>query len=235
MPKYSIILPTYNEKENLPIITYLIFKHLDKHDFELIIVDDNSPDNTIEVAKSLQKIYGEDRIILRPRSGKLGLGTAYLYGSETAKGNFIILMDADLSHHPKFIPKMIEEQAKCDYDIVTGSRYLSNGGVYGWDLKRKVISRGANFLTTLLLNPKVSDLTGSFRLYKKNAFEKCIKNVESKGYAFQMEIIILARSFNFTIGEVPITFVDRFYGESKLGKQELIQFALNLLYLFSTK
>lgn len=151
-----------------------------------------------------------------------------------AKGDFIILMDADLSHHPKFIPKMIEMQIKSNYDIVTGSRYKPNGGVYGWDLKRKIISRGANYLTTILLRPGVSDTTGSFRLYRKEAFYNCIKNVKSKGYVFQMEIIVLARKFGYTIGEVPITFVDRFYGESKLGSSEIIQFAVNLLKLFAT-
>lgn len=203
-------------------------------DFELIIVDDNSPDGTLDVAKQLQQIYGEQRIVLRPRTGKLGLGTAYLHGAEVAKGDFVILMDADLSHHPKFIPQMIELQLKSNYDIVTGSRYKPNGGVYGWDLKRKVISRGANYLTTILLWPGVSDTTGSFRLYRKEAFLNCIKNVRSKGYVFQMEIIVLARKFGYTIGEVPITFVDRFYGESKLGSTEIIQFAVNLLKLFAT-
>lgn len=186
------------------------------------------------MAKQLQRIYGDKRIVLRPRSGKLGLGTAYLYGAEVAKGDFIILMDADLSHHPKFIPQMIEMQLKSNYDIVTGSRYKAGGGVYGWNMKRKVISRGANILTTVLLNPGVSDTTGSFRLYRKEAFYNCIKNVRSKGYVFQMEIIVLARKFGYTIGELPITFVDRFYGESKLGSTEIIQFATGLLKLSAT-
>lgn len=117
---------------------------------------------------------------------------------------------------------------------MSGTRYLGDGGVFGWDFKRKLISRGANFLSQLLLRPNASDLTGSFRLYKKRALEMCIASCVSKGYVFQMEMLVRARQFNYTIGEVPITFVDRVYGTSKLGGTEIIQFAKNLLYLFAT-
>ncbi|CAF4859337.1 unnamed protein product [Pieris macdunnoughi] len=234
--KYSILLPTYNERENLPIIIWLIIKYLDGSgiDFEVIIIDDGSPDGTLEVAKQLQNLYGSNKIVLRPREKKLGLGTAYIHGIKHATGNFIIIMDADLSHHPKFIPEFIELQKENDYDIVTGTRYINGGGVYGWDFKRKLISRGANFLTQMLLRPGVSDLTGSFRLYKKDVLLKLVESCVSKGYVFQMEMIIRARQLNYTIGEVPITFVDRVYGESKLGGTEIIQFAKALLYLFAT-
>ena len=123
---------------------------------------------------------------MRPREKKLGLGTAYVHGISHATGDFIIIMDADLSHHvsnqtiklkmslllshfqPKFIPQFIELQKKHNYDIVSGTRYKGNGGVYGWDFKRKLISRGANFLSQFLLRPNASDLTGSFRLYKRD-------------------------------------------------------------------
>lgn len=121
-----------------------------------------------------------------------------------------------------------------DFDVVSGSRYINSGGVFGWDMKRKFISRGANFITQILLRPGATDLTGSFRLYKKDILEKLIKNSFSKGYVFQMEIIIRARQLECSIGEVPITFVDRVYGESKLGSTEIVQFAKSLLYLFST-
>jgi dolichol-phosphate mannosyltransferase len=99
--KYSVILPTYNERENLPLILWLITKYFDEsgYNFEVVVIDDNSPDGTQEVAEQLQEIYGEDTILLRPRPGKLGLGTAYVHGMKHATGNFIILMDADLSHH----------------------------------------------------------------------------------------------------------------------------------------
>ncbi|KAL2733785.1 dolichol-phosphate mannosyltransferase subunit 1 [Vespula squamosa] len=234
--KYSILLPTYNEVENLPIIVWLIVKYMDESKFayEIIIIDDGSPDGTLDIAKKLQKLYGEDKIILKPREKKLGLGTAYMHGIKYATGNFIVLMDADLSHHPKYIPKMIELQKYQDLDIVSGTRYAGGGGVHGWDFKRKLISRGANFLTQLLLRPGASDLTGSFRLYKKDVLEQLIKSCVSKGYVFQMEMIVRARQFNYTIGEVPIAFIDRVYGESKLGGSEIFQFAKGLLYLFAT-
>ncbi|XP_050420447.1 dolichol-phosphate mannosyltransferase subunit 1 isoform X2 [Adelges cooleyi] len=234
--KYSILLPTYNEKENLPIIIYLIHKYLEycEIDYEIIIIDDGSPDGTLDVAKQLESIYGKDKILLRPREKKLGLGTAYIHGIKHATGNFIVIMDADLSHHPKFILDFIKKQSENDYDVVTGSRYIGDGGVYGWDFKRKLVSRGANFLTQLLLRPRVSDLTGSFRLYKKPVLEKLIESCVSKGYVFQMEMMVRARQLNYTIGEVPITFVDRVYGESKLGGSEIIQFVKALLYLFAT-
>ncbi|XP_058452380.1 dolichol-phosphate mannosyltransferase subunit 1 [Malaya genurostris] len=233
--KYSILLPTYNERDNLPIIVWLIVKYMTEAniDYEIIVIDDGSPDGTLDVAKQLQRIY-EDRILLRPRASKLGLGTAYIHGIEHANGNFIIIMDADLSHHPKFIPKFIELQQTKNLDIVTGTRYNGDGGVYGWDFKRKLISRGANFLSQLLLRPNVSDLTGSFRLYKKDVLRKLISRCTSKGYVFQMEMIVRARQLNYTVGEVPISFVDRVYGQSKLGGSEIIQFAKNLLYLFAT-
>ncbi|EAT37808.1 AAEL010227-PA [Aedes aegypti] len=234
--KYSILLPTYNERENLPIIIWLIVKYMQEAniDYEVIVIDDGSPDGTLDVAKELQKIYGENRILLRPRAAKLGLGTAYIHGIEHANGNFIIIMDADLSHHPKFIPQFIELQQSGNYDVVSGTRYKGEGGVYGWDFKRKLISRGANFLSQLLLRPNASDLTGSFRLYKKEALKELISRCKSKGYVFQMEMIVRARQLNYTVGEVPISFVDRVYGQSKLGGSEIVQFAKNLLYLFAT-
>ena len=126
--KYSILLPTYNERENLPIIVWLLVKYLQDLDFEIIVIDDGSPDGTLEVAKGLQKIYGEDRIVLRPRAKKLGLGTAYLHGIKEAKGSFCVIMDADLSHHPKFILDMIAKQQEGDYDVVSGTRYDLGGG-----------------------------------------------------------------------------------------------------------
>nr|CAI5834584.1 unnamed protein product [Callosobruchus analis] len=234
--KYSILLPTYNEVENLPIIIYLIIKYMSKsgYEHEIIVIDDGSPDGTLEAAKQLQNIYGKDKIVLRPREKKLGLGTAYIHGIQHATGNFIVIMDADLSHHPKAITEFIKKQQEQDYDVVSGTRYIGGGGVYGWDFKRKLVSRGANFLTQLLLRPGASDLTGSFRLYKKDVLETLIKSCVSKGYVFQMEMIIRARQLNYTIGEVPITFVDRLYGESKLGGTEIVQFVRALLYLFAT-
>jgi len=233
--KYSIILPTYNEKENLPLILYLISKAFEesKYNWEVIVVDDNSPDGTLEIAKQLQQIFGENRILLRPRQAKLGLGTAYVHGIKHCTGNFIVIMDADMSHHPKAIAQFIKKQKEADYDIVTGTRYLKGGGVYGWDLYRKLTSRVANYLSDTLLNPHLSDLTGSFRLYKKQILLKLLEVNTSKGYVFQMEMMVRARQFGYSIAEVPITFVDRVYGDSKLGGNEIVQYLKGLITLFS--
>ncbi|PNS13741.1 hypothetical protein CAC42_3234 [Sphaceloma murrayae] len=232
--KYSILLPTYNERKNLPIITWLLNKTFTENnlDWELIIVDDASPDGTQTVAKQLISAYSPSKVKLQPRAGKLGLGTAYVHGLQYATGNFVIIMDADFSHHPKFIAEMIKVQAQGNYDIVTGTRYAGNGGVYGWDLKRKLVSRGANLFADTLLRPGVSDLTGSFRLYKKEVLQKVIKSTESKGYTFQMEMMVRAKAMGFKVAEVPISFVDRVYGESKLGGDEIVEYAKGVLNLW---
>uniref|UniRef100_A0A7N5KH84 Dolichol-phosphate mannosyltransferase subunit 1 n=1 Tax=Ailuropoda melanoleuca TaxID=9646 RepID=A0A7N5KH84_AILME len=211
--KYSVLLPTYNERENLPLIVWLLVKSFSESgiNYEIIIIDDGSPDGTRDVAEQLEKIYGSDKILLRPREKKLGLGTAYIHGMKHATGNYIIIMDADLSHHPKFIPEFIRKQKEGNFDIVSGTRYKGNGGVYGWDLKRKII-----------------------RLYRKEVLQKLIEKCVSKGYVFQMEMIVRARQLNYTIGEVPISFVDRVYGESKLGGNEIVSFLKGLLTLFAT-
>ena len=232
--KYSIILPTYNERKNLPILVYLLDKTFKQAqlDWEVIIVDDNSPDGTQEVAKKLIDVFGAEHIQLRARAGKLGLGTAYVHGLQYVTGNYVIIMDADFSHHPEAIPQFIAAQKKGNYDIVTGTRYAGNGGVYGWDLKRKLVSRGANFLAATVLRPHVSDLTGSFRLYKKDVLAKVISETKSKGYVFQMEMMVRAKALGFSVGEVPINFVDRVYGESKLGGDEIVQYLKGVWALF---
>lgn len=262
--KYSVLLPTYNERRNLPIITWLLNKTFTEKyvvaplpcfpwppsicspnnasantsslcsdlDWELIIVDDGSPDGTQEVAAQLQKVYSPQRIQIRARAGKLGLGTAYVHGLQFATGNFVIIMDADFSHHPKFISEMVRVQKTRNYDIVTGTRYAGDGGVYGWDLKRKFVSRGANLFADTVLRPGVSDLTGSFRLYKKAVLEKVMKSTESKGYTFQMEMMVRAKAMGCTVAEVPISFVDRLYGESKLGGDEIVEYAKGVLNLW---
>jgi dolichol-phosphate mannosyltransferase len=233
---YSIILPTYNERENLPIIFYLIDKYLSGANlkYEVVIVDDSSPDGTLKVAEAIQKSFGTDKVTIVSRKGKLGLGTAYIAGLKAAKGDRIILMDADISHHPKVIPMMVKKMDAEKVDIVTGTRYIRGGGVYGWDTFRKLTSRTANFLADFLLNPGVSDLTGSFRLYERKAIEEILPNIASKGYAFQMEIVVRAKKMNLTIAEVPIIFVDRIYGESKLGAKEIIMYLKGLIQLFFT-
>lgn len=236
MVKFSVLLPTYNERENLPIIIYLLVREFKKQnmDYEIIVIDDNSPDGTIDVAKQLQSAYGEDRILLRPRPGKLGLGTAYIHGLKSVSGDFVIILDADMSHHPKFIKEFVDLQEATKCDIVTGTRYRQGGGVYGWDFTRKLISCTANYLTQIMLWPGCSDVTGSFRLYKKDVLEHLVSSCISKGYVFQMEIMVRAKQHGFTVEEVPISFVDRVYGESKITSKEIFGFWMGLLNLFAT-
>ncbi|KAL9100770.1 MAG: hypothetical protein Q9163_003887 [Psora crenata] len=233
-PKYSVILPTYNERTNLPVLVWLLQRMFSENslDWEVIIVDDASPDGTLQIAQQLQNLYSAGRIVLKPRSGKLGLGTAYVHGLKYVTGDFVIIMDADFSHHPKFLPQMIEKQKEGDFDIVTGTRYASSGGVYGWDLKRKMISRGANLFADTVLRPGVSDLTGSFRLYKREVLENVISSTKSKGYSFQMELMVRAKGMGYRVAEVPISFVDRVYGESKLGQDEIVEYVKGVLNLW---
>ncbi|PFH56166.1 hypothetical protein XA68_16965 [Ophiocordyceps unilateralis] len=141
-------------------------------------------------------------------------------------------MDADFSHHPKFIPRMVEVQREGNYDIVTGTRYRPGGGVFGWDLRRKLVSRGANLFADTVLRPGVSDLTGSFRLYRRPVLERVIADTESKGYTFQMEMMVRAKALGCSVAEVPISFVDRVYGESKLGGDEIVEYAKGVFSLW---
>jgi dolichol-phosphate mannosyltransferase len=145
-------------------------------------------------------------------------------------------MDADFSHHPSFIPEMIRIQKETNADIVSGTRYASRdglkGGVYGWDLIRKLTSRGANLIADIMLMPGVSDVTGSFRLYKKPVLDKVIKSTESKGYTFQMEMMVRAKAMGMKVEECPITFVDRLYGESKLGGEEIVEYLKGVFSLW---
>ncbi|KAH8882598.1 glycosyltransferase family 2 protein [Thozetella sp. PMI_491] len=230
---YSVILPTFNERQNLPIITWLLNRTFTQNDidWELIIVDDGSPDGTQDVANQLVKAYSP-HVQLKTRTGKLGLGTAYVHGLQFAKGNFIIIMDADFSHHPKFIPQMIARQKAGNYDIVTGTRYAGDGGVYGWDLKRKLTSKGANIFADTVLRPGVSDLTGSFRLYKRSVLEKLFESTDVRGFSMQMALAVTAKAKGFTIAEVPISFVDRVYGDSKLGGEEIVEYAKGVFQLW---
>ncbi|GMH77704.1 hypothetical protein TrLO_g15828 [Triparma laevis f. longispina] len=231
---YTIILPVYNERENLPIMIHLFSEYLDLKDYHVIIVEDNSPDGTREVAKLLQDSYGPDFITILERAGKLGLGSAYLSALHLVKSPYVILMDADLSHHPKFIPKFVQKMEETGCNIVTGTRYRDGGGVAGWDTRRKVMSKGANFLADFLLSPGVSDLTGSFRLYETPVLREIFPKIVSKGYVFQMEVMVRIVDAGYKVEEVGISFVDRIYGESKLGAGEIIGYLKGLLNLFLT-
>ena len=190
--KYSVILPTYNEAENLALIVSLIDRHLCQSsiNYEVIIVDDSSPDGTYHIAQRLQSLLGQEKIVLLSRPAKSGLGSAYIDGLKLCRGDFVFLMDADLSHHPRHMAEFIARQLEENADIVTGTRYALGGGIAGWDLKRLIISRGANLIATLLLQPSVSDLTGSFRLYRRQVLEDLIRLTKSRTYVFQMEVSV---------------------------------------------
>ena len=232
--KYSIILPTYNEKENLPLMISMINESFENISatYEVIIVEDNSPDGTLKVAEKLVKIFGNNKIKILSRPGKLGLGSAYMDGLNMCTGDYIFLMDADMSHHPKYIKDFICKQVDTNCDIVTGTRYATGGGVAGWDLKRIITSRGANLLANLLLAPGISDLTGSYRLYKKEVLKDLMMSVKGKTYVFQMEVIVRAKQKGYKIQEVPIIFVDRLYGVSKLGAMEIVSYIKGLFNIF---
>lgn len=246
-PLYSVILPTYNERRNLPLIIELLRHTFVQHAlrWQCVIVDDNSPDETGRIAEQLARVMNKrnendlssedaEHITVIKRAGKLGLGSAYRAGLAACRGEFVLLMDADFSHHPKFIPQMIDLQRETNADIVTGSRYIPGGGVHGWDLRRKLTSRVANYIASTLVGSAASDLTGSYRLYKRPVIDHVMQCVHSKGYVFQMEIMVRARSLHYSVAELPITFVDRLYGESKLGTQEILLYLSGLFKLFWT-
>lgn len=220
---YSVILPTVNEAENIPYVIELIvqtFKQYD-YEFEIIVVDDASTDGTSDTVCNIQKLCPDYKIRLLERPSKLGLGTAYFEGFKLTKGKFIIVMDADLSHHPKYILDMIRKQKDTDADVVSCTRYSAGGGVSGWSLTRMVISRMANLLIKFIFWPKLTDLTGSYRLYKRNAFEKLLGSVKCTGFGFQMEAAVLSeKKFKFNVEQVPIVFIERIYGNSKLSNRD---------------
>ncbi|ANQ08124.1 Dolichyl-phosphate b-d-mannosyltransferase [Plasmodium coatneyi] len=234
--KYSIVLPTYNEKDNLPYVVYMIIKELKEKniDFEIIVVDDNSEDKTADVYRKLQSIFTEENLLLIERKKKLGLGSAYMDALKIVSGNFVIIMDADLSHHPKYIYDFIKKQKETNCDIVTGTRYNKQGGISGWTFKRVIISRVANFLSQFLLFTNLTDLTGSFRLYRTDVLREVIQLVQGRGYVFQMEVIVRANKLGKKIEEVGYVFVDRMFGQSKLSSNEIFQYLFGLLRLFWT-
>lgn len=174
--------------------------------------------------RALQASLGPARLRLVTRPAKLGLGSAYAAGLAAASGEWVLLMDADLSHHPKYIPDLIQRQRASGADVVGTSRYLPGGGVAGWAFGRKLTSRGANVLARTLLGLRASDLTGAFRLYRRPLLARLLAATACTGYAFQMEMAARAEAAGAVYVEVPIVFVDRLYGASKLGPHEFAQF-----------
>jgi dolichol-phosphate mannosyltransferase len=213
-----VITPTYNERDNLPSIIPLVLGQDDRLD--VLIIDDASPDGTGEVADRLAET--NDRIHVLHREGKLGLGTAYLAGFRWGleRGyDWIFEMDADFSHDPAHLPQFIE--ALADHELVLGSRYL--GGrvtVVNWPIGRLLLSYFANVYARIVTGLPVADATGGYKAFRRNVLEGiALDRVESEGYAFQIEISMRAWKKGFRIGEIPIVFVDRTVGESKMSKK----------------
>ena len=210
-----VILPTYNERENLPAIVPAILEALPEAN--VLVVDDLSPDGTGEVADALAS--GDSRIFVVHRSGPRGLGYAYLHGYRWALANgysYVIGMDADFSHQPKYLPVLLD--AIRGADLVLGSRYIPGGGVEGWGRHRELISRGGNLFARGVLGLRQRDLTGGFKCYRREVLEGVdLDSVRSAGYVFQVEMTYRALRRGFRVAEVPIVFPDRTVGESKMG------------------
>ncbi|HEY6626841.1 MAG TPA: polyprenol monophosphomannose synthase, partial [Ignavibacteriaceae bacterium] len=214
--KTLIIIPTYNELENLP---RLLPEVLSKDEsIDVLIVDDNSPDGTAAFVESQMK--NNNRIHLIKRQSKQGLGTAYIAGFKYALQNnfqFIFEMDADFSHDPKEIPRFLDEIKNSD--VVLGSRYINGVNVINWPLRRLLLSSFANLYTSIITGLPVHDSTGGFKCFRREVLEAIdLNKVRSNGYAFQIEMTFKAWKKGFKIKEIPIIFVDRVKGKSKMSK-----------------
>lgn len=196
-------------------------------------MDDGSPDGTQAVVRAMQGAIGSERVLLLPRNGKLGLGTAYAHGLQHARGDLVALMDADLSHNPRSLARMVLQQRRTGADIVSGTRYAPGGGVCNWPLKRRVTSAGANYLAQEILGMGSisTDVTGSFRVYKRDKLSWLMHRSKATGYVFQLEVLYRAKQARMRIVEEPICFVDRIFGSSKLGSNEVLMFLLGLARL----
>ncbi len=225
-----VVIPTYNEKDNIQALIKKI-SALNVLDLKILIVDDNSPDKTAQAVEEMMNDYPVE-IIKRPE--KMGLGSAYVAGFKYAldKGaDLLVEMDADFSHHPYKIPELVR-CVREGYDACLGSRRVVGGGIIGWNMRRKLMSRLAMDFSRILLNLKTKDVTGGFRCYHQKVFEKIdLDKIKSNGYAFQEEMVYLLEKNGFKIKEIPITFVDRQKGVSKLGLKEAVGFFLNVLKL----
>lgn len=231
MAERLVVLPTYNERENLaPMITQLLDLPIG---LGVIVVDDNSPDGTGELADELA-VQHPSRVAVIHRPGKLGLGTAYRAGFEQAleRGAArIITMDADFSHHPRFIPSMVEASAR--YDLVIGSRYVSGGGAPDSPFHRRLLSWGANAFARTMLGLRAHDATAGFRCYRRVVLETLpLDSIFSNGYSFLIEMLFMVQRAGFSVGEVPIVFEDRKLGASKISRQEIAKALYTVVRLF---
>ncbi len=229
MPTVLIVIPTYNEVENIAELIKQIFD-LGIENISIVVVDDNSPDGTSQAVAGLQDIY-PDRLMVYTRSGKLGIGSAYVYGFMYAIEHgyeYVFEMDADFSHDPKHIPELLRLATE-GYDLVIGSRRVAGGAIEGWGYKRMLMSRMAMDFSRLLLGLTTQDVTTGYRCYKTATLARLdVSKITSNGYSFQEEMIYWFEQMNSRIIEVPITFVDRRFGKSKLSVYEIIKFFITI-------
>ena len=216
MKRCLVVIPTYNEADNLPQLIPTVLNLGSQ--FNILIVDDNSPDGTAKLVKEMQK--SEPRLFLIERAGKMGLGTAYVAGFKYALTNgydFVFEMDADFSHDPAELPNLL---AKAEtYDLVIGSRYISGVNVVNWPMRRLILSYGANLYTRIITGMPVRDATGGFKCFQRKVLESIdLDAIHSNGYAFQIEMNFLSWRKGFRVCEIPIVFVDRRIGVSKMSK-----------------
>ncbi len=215
MRELVVVMPTYNERENLEKIVAAILSQ--PLDLSVLIVDDNSPDGTGEIADRLAA--ADARVEVLHREGKGGLGTAYRAGFRYALergAQYLFEIDADFSHNPDDIPRLYE--AARGADAAVGSRYVKGGGCEGWSLFRWMISRGGNLYTKVVARTRTVDTTSGFRCYTRRVLETIpLDRVTSQGYAFQIEMTFVAEALGFRVVEVPIVFTERRGGESKMG------------------
>lgn len=214
-----VIIPTYNEKENIERMVRKVFSL--PVAFELLIVDDGSPDGTAQIVKNLQNEFGK-KLHLLERKGKLGLGTAYIAGFKYAiehKFDYIFEMDCDFSHNPDDLVNLFNACAKDGADLSIGSRYVKGGKVVNWPIDRILMSYFASLYVRIVLWINIHDTTAGFKCYKRNVLEKInLDAIKFIGYAFQIEMKYKVKKAGFKIKEVPITFTDRTAGESKMSK-----------------
>ena len=223
MKQSLIIIPTYNEADN---VSKIIPEVLAQNDgFHVLIVDDGSPDGTAMLVKDMQTTQSRIHLIERP--SKLGLGTAYVAGFKYALSHgfdFVFEMDADFSHDPTMLPKLLEKIE--EYDLVIGSRYVSGVNVVNWPLRRLILSYSANLYTRIITGLPVKDATAGFKCYRRAVLETFnLDSIKSNGYSFQIETNYLAWKHGFRLFEVPIVFTDRREGVSKMSKHIIYEAA----------
>ncbi|MHA1129352.1 MAG: polyprenol monophosphomannose synthase [Candidatus Helarchaeota archaeon] len=228
--KISIVIPTYNEIGNIQKMISNVQHVMEEFNpnYEILIIDDNSPDGTGEAVKEISKIYEKIKLIQRP--DRAGLGDAYKVGFQHITGDIIFEMDADLSHDPIDIPKFVKSLKK--KDVIIGSRYIKGGGNYNRSKSRIIISRIANILASFFFNLQLTDCTSGYRAYKRKVVDTIIPHVNCQKYTFQVEMLEKAKMFGFSIGEVPISFRDRQKGKSKFNLGEINEFLKELLKKF---